>query len=110
MVLSTVRSLPVEQLTGTAENQQWLTSHLGFLIDERQMNVALTRAKHGLVIIGEYSLYFVRSTPHETGSIRVRALVGDIVLCFFFFCLFVFFGGGGGGRNIPNHFILQKPG
>lgn len=55
-MLSTVRSLPVEQLTGGAENQQWLTSHLGFLIDERQMNVALTRAKHGLVIIGEYSL------------------------------------------------------
>lgn len=53
VVLSTVRSLPTEQLTGSAENQQWLTSHLGFLIDERQMNVALTRAKHGLVIIGE---------------------------------------------------------
>ena len=54
VVLSTVRSLPLEQITGSAENQQWLASHLGFLTDERQMNVALTRAKHGLVIIGEY--------------------------------------------------------
>ena len=53
VVLSTVRSLPAEQLTGSGENQQWLTTHLGFLIGERQMNVALTRAKHGLVIIGE---------------------------------------------------------
>ena len=53
VVLSTVRSLPAEQLAGSSENQQWLTTHLGFLIDERQMNVALTRAKHGLVIIGE---------------------------------------------------------
>lgn len=54
MVLSTVRSLPVEKITGSSDNQQWLANHLGFLIDERQMNVALTRAKHGLVIIGEY--------------------------------------------------------
>lgn len=62
-MLSTVRSLPPEQiLGGVTDNQQWLASHLGFLIDERQMNVALTRAKHGLVIIGElmvllYNLY-----------------------------------------------------
>lgn len=48
----------MKQITGSAENQQWLASHLGFLIDERQMNVALTRAKHGLVIIGEWFLQF----------------------------------------------------
>ena len=52
VVLSTVRSR--EKITGSSDNQQWLANHLGFLIDERQMNVALTRAKHGLVIIGEY--------------------------------------------------------
>ena len=52
IVLSTVRSMPVEQIVSSTDNQQWLTSHLGFLIDERQMNVALTRAKHGLIIIG----------------------------------------------------------
>ena len=54
IVLSTVRSMPLDQIVSGTDNQQWLASHLGFLIDERQMNVALTRAKHGLVIIGEY--------------------------------------------------------
>jgi len=48
--------MPVEQIVSSTDNQQWLTSHLGFLIDERQMNVALTRAKHGLIIIGESPL------------------------------------------------------
>ena len=61
VVLSTVRSLPVEKIIGSSDNQQWLANHLGFLIDERQMNVALTRAKHGLVIIGEYwSIFMMR--------------------------------------------------
>lgn len=61
MVLSTVRSLPVEKITGSSDNQQWLANHLGFLIDERQMNVALTRAKHGLVIIGNRHLLAVHN-------------------------------------------------
>lgn len=61
VVLSTVRSLPVEQITGSSENQQWLANHLGFLIDERQMNVALTRAKHGLIIIGNRHLLAVHN-------------------------------------------------
>ena len=53
-MLSTVRSKPPEEIgSGSTDNQQWLVSHLGFLTDERQMNVALTRAIHGLVIIGE---------------------------------------------------------
>jgi len=46
--------MPPDQIvSGSTDNQQWLASHLGFLIDERQMNVALTRAKHGLIIVGE---------------------------------------------------------
>ncbi|KAK2569672.1 hypothetical protein P5673_005504 [Acropora cervicornis] len=41
--------MPQDQIVnGNADNQQWLANHLGFLTDERQMNVALTRAKHGL--------------------------------------------------------------
>ena len=31
----------------------WQQKHLGFIIDWNQINVALTRAKRGLIIIGE---------------------------------------------------------
>ena len=31
----------------------WLREQLGFLTDEHQMNVGLTRARRGLCIIGE---------------------------------------------------------
>ena len=59
IVLSTVRSMPQDQIVnGNKDNQQWLVNHLGFLTDERQMNVALTRAKHGLIIIGESGLVY----------------------------------------------------
>ncbi|XP_068677064.1 3'-5' exoribonuclease HELZ2-like isoform X1 [Montipora foliosa] len=60
IVLSTVRSMPQDQIVnGNKDNQQWLVNHLGFLTDERQMNVALTRAKHGLIIIGNRHLLSV---------------------------------------------------
>jgi len=33
----------------------WCKRNMGFIIDKHQMNVALTRARLGLIIIGEYS-------------------------------------------------------
>ena len=51
MILSTVRSLskyeidPHPQIT-------WISDHLGTAADPHQINVALTRAKHGLIILG----------------------------------------------------------
>jgi superfamily I DNA and/or RNA helicase/exoribonuclease R len=51
IILSTVRSLPrdkiIEDPTGS-----WMSDHLGFVTDPHQINVALTRAKHGLFILG----------------------------------------------------------
>jgi len=34
-------------------DRPWITDHLGFITDRHQICVAITRAKHGLVIVGE---------------------------------------------------------
>jgi len=34
----------------------WIKEHLGFITDRHQICVAITRAKHGLVIVGKYSI------------------------------------------------------
>ena len=56
MILSTVRTLPYEEIKNEKliqADHRWLRENLGFLIDEHQMNVGITRAKHGLIVIGE---------------------------------------------------------
>ena len=52
VILSTVRSLPVHQIDHKP-SEGWKKKHLGFIIDEHQINVALTRAKKGLIIAGK---------------------------------------------------------
>ena len=52
MILSTVRSLPDYEID-KRPSFGWLKRHLGFITDEHQINVALTRAKKGLIIVGE---------------------------------------------------------
>ncbi|XP_071507763.1 3'-5' exoribonuclease HELZ2-like isoform X2 [Diadema antillarum] len=55
VILSTVRSMPrieIEQWP----SKGWQRKHLGFINDENQMNVALTRAKRGLIIVGNMHL------------------------------------------------------
>ena len=47
-----MRSLP-QHLIETAPTVGWRRRHLGFITDENQINVALTRAKKGLIIIGK---------------------------------------------------------
>ena len=61
VILSLVRSLPEKEIERNP-SRSWLREKLGFITDEHQINVALTRAKRGLCIIGKnmqsYMLYF----------------------------------------------------
>ena len=52
VILSTVRSLPSEEIERKPIGK-WFSEHLGVVGDPHQINVALTRAKHGLIIVGE---------------------------------------------------------
>ena len=55
VIFSTVRSLPMNEISNPESIQAdrgWLYTHLGFLTDEHQTNVAITRARHGLIIVG----------------------------------------------------------
>ena len=47
-------------------DKQWLRDNLGFLTDEHQVNVAITRAKQGLIIVGE--LHSIEQADHYTIS------------------------------------------
>ncbi len=52
VILSTVRSLPRYEID-KQPTIGWLHRNMGFIIDENQINVALTRARKGLVILDE---------------------------------------------------------
>ena len=52
MIISLVRSLADSQIDYEPSGA-WLRENLGFVTDEHQINVALTRAKQGLCIIGK---------------------------------------------------------
>ena len=55
--MSLVRSLKRDEID-PEPSLSWLREHLGFLTDEHQMNVGLTRARRGLCIIGEMNWVF----------------------------------------------------
>ncbi|XP_068761026.1 3'-5' exoribonuclease HELZ2-like [Montipora capricornis] len=55
VILSLVRSGKTDDLD-PEPSKHWLREHLGFLTDEHQMNVGLTRARKGLCIIGNKHL------------------------------------------------------
>ncbi|XP_060080727.1 helicase with zinc finger domain 2-like [Ylistrum balloti] len=55
IILSTVRSMPTFMLEHRP-SLGWRLRHLGFIIDAHQINVALTRAKKGLIIVGNKHL------------------------------------------------------
>lgn len=52
VILSTVCSLPSKEIVSEPDGT-WLAQHIGFVGDPNQINVAITRAKEGLCIIGE---------------------------------------------------------
>lgn len=51
VIFSTVRSLPRYRIE-KKPTLGWCKKSLGFISDEHQINVALTRARRGLIIIG----------------------------------------------------------
>ena len=56
MILSTVRSQPLEEIRHkhcVQPNSTWKREHLGFLTDDHQINVGITRSKYGLIITGK---------------------------------------------------------
>ena len=58
VILTTVRSLPYNDIRNSdlvQPDKKWLRDNLGFLTDEHQVNVAITRAKQGLIIVGKYT-------------------------------------------------------
>ncbi|KAK3577503.1 hypothetical protein CHS0354_026457 [Potamilus streckersoni] len=55
VIFSTVRSLSVHQIE-PFPTLGWCTKNLGFITDHHQINVALTRARRGLIIVGNKTL------------------------------------------------------
>ncbi|KAL5022258.1 hypothetical protein ScPMuIL_001413 [Solemya velum] len=55
VIFTTVRSLP-EYKIEERPTMGWVTQNLGFITDPHQINVALTRARKGIIIIGNANL------------------------------------------------------
>ncbi|KAM9364493.1 3'-5' exoribonuclease HELZ2-like [Pholidichthys leucotaenia] len=55
VIISTVCSLPSKEIEQEPDGG-WFSKHLGFVGDSNQINVAITRAKEGLCIIGNQKL------------------------------------------------------
>ena len=58
VILSTVRSQPrrtISNRRAVQPDRKWLLDHLGFVTDKHQICVGITRAKHGLIIVGEFN-------------------------------------------------------
>ena len=56
VIFSTVRSMPHQTIKNKAAVQAdraWIRENLGFITDCHQICVGITRAKHGLVIVGK---------------------------------------------------------
>jgi len=62
VVLSTVRSMQPSAVD-EKPSLHWQRQHLGFITNEHQINVALTRARKGLIIIGLFICCCFLSAP-----------------------------------------------
>ena len=68
VILSTVRSLPQKDICNRdyiQPDRKWFNDNLGFLTDPHLFNVGITRAKHGLIILGKLAMIKF-STTQET--------------------------------------------
>ena len=57
VILSTVRSQPAKDIANeevVQADRQWMLENLGFITDEHQICVGITRSRLGLVIVGEF--------------------------------------------------------
>ena len=70
VILSCVRSLAASDVL-KRPSQGWLRYHLGIVSDRNQINVAITRAKKGLIILGDCWLP-LKLRPY--GAIQIRLL------------------------------------
>ena len=62
VLLSTVRSQPLSEISNeqlVQPDRGWLLENLGFLTDEHEINVGITRSKIGLIIVGEFCLNYI---------------------------------------------------
>lgn len=53
VLLSAVRSMPLEDIQDVIPDRGWLNENLGFLTDKHIINVGITRCRYGLVIVGK---------------------------------------------------------
>ena len=67
VILTTVRSQPLNEIRNpdlVQPDKSWIRENLGFVTDQHQVNVAITRAREGLIIVGELygsTLYYIHS-------------------------------------------------
>lgn len=64
VIISLVRSVKRDEID-QEPSLPWLREHLGFLTDEHQMNVGLTRARRGLCIIGEICSFLLAGASSD---------------------------------------------
>jgi len=62
VIMSTVRSLPSYKIEPNPTHG-WCRQNLGFITDRNQVNVALTRARRGLFIVGEFAVSDFATPP-----------------------------------------------
>ncbi|XP_043992282.1 helicase with zinc finger domain 2-like [Gambusia affinis] len=77
VILSTVCSVPSDEIEKEPDGA-WMSEHVGFVDDPHQINVAITRAKEGLCIIGNQKLLRLsRSWRHLLDHYSLHSAVTD---------------------------------
>lgn len=76
VIISLVRSLEKDEID-PEPTKTWLQKHLGFLADEHQMNVGLTRARRGLCIIGKKRCYDKQCSERNLICVTIATIKTD---------------------------------
>ena len=85
VIFSTVRSVPrriIKNKKAIQPDRAWIKENLGFVTDRHQICVGITRARHGLIIVGKYVyniiatwLYRVMQIVHGRKLFQLHCLV-----------------------------------